>query len=231
MNTTDNSKDNKHNTNYSFIFKIILIGNSNTGKTSLINRYINNTFEDKYMCTVGVDFMMKKVQVDNIDLKLQIWDTAGMEKYKQITTSYYRGAQVAVVVFDLASHITFETVKKWIDEFLMICNKNINPIIALVGNKCDLVNEREVSQEEVDRFLGISNNNYTYIETSAKNGVNVEELFINLSRELLKRCKSSLLNKKKNENIFTSEEGIDVKITDTFHNLISKERKKKKCCI
>lgn len=231
MNKPEKAQENKHNnTNYSFIFKIILIGNSNTGKTSLINRYINNTFDDKYMCTVGVDFMMKKIQVDNIDLKLQIWDTAGMEKYKQITTSYYRGAQVAVVVFDLTCHNTFEAVKKWIDDFLMICNKNIKPIIALVGNKCDLANERKVTQEEIDKFMKINSNSYTYIEASAKSGVNVEELFIKLSKELLARCKSALLNKKNNgDNSLTPDDGVEVKITDTFHSLISQERQKKKC--
>lgn len=231
MNKLENAQENKHNnTNYSFIFKIILIGNSNTGKTSLINRYINNTFDDKYMCTVGVDFMMKKIQIDNIDLKLQIWDTAGMEKYKQITTSYYRGAQVAVVVFDLTCHHTFEAVKKWIDDFLMICNKNIKPIIALVGNKCDLANERKVTQEEIDKFMKINSNSYTYIEASAKSGVNVEELFFKLSKELLARCKSALLNKKNNgDNSLTPDDGVEVKINDTFHSLISQERQKKKC--
>ena len=85
-----------------YIFKLILIGDSNTGKTSLINRYVHNTFDKKHMCTIGVDFMMKRLIVNNQPIKLQIWDTAGMERYKQITSSYYRGANGAVVVFDLS---------------------------------------------------------------------------------------------------------------------------------
>ena len=96
---------------YKFIFKIILIGASGTGKTSLINRYIYNNFHEKYLCTIGVDFMMKKVVLDdNTVIKLQIWDTAGMEKYKQITSTYYRGAQGAIVVFDLSSQTSFNSV-------------------------------------------------------------------------------------------------------------------------
>ena len=138
---------------YKFIFKIILIGDSGTGKTSLINRYIYNNFHEKYLCTIGVDFMMKKVVLDdNTVIKLQIWDTAGMEKYKQITSTYYRGAQGAIVVFDLSSQTSFNSVSKWVNDFKQISNPNYHQTIYIVGNKNDLVDKREVTQEDIDNY-------------------------------------------------------------------------------
>ena len=110
---------------YQYLFKIILIGDSFTGKTSLINRYIHKSFADKYLCTIGVDFTMKAVELtDKTNIKLQIWDTAGMERYKQITTSYYRGAQACIIVFDLTNKYTFENLNKWVREY----NKYHNPL-------------------------------------------------------------------------------------------------------
>ena len=162
---------------YQLIYKIILIGDTGTGKTSIINRYVHKVFETKYMCTIGVDFMMKKVLINGNEVKLQIWDTAGMEKYRQITTSYYRGAQGAIVVFDLTSKSSFDSVKKWIDDFCSIsCPSADNgKTIIVVGNKNDLHDLRAVSDEEINKF--ISMNNFSYFETSAKTGDGVETIF------------------------------------------------------
>lgn len=175
---------------YKFIFKIILIGDSGTGKTSLINRYIYNNFHEKYLCTIGVDFMMKKVVLDdNTVIKLQIWDTAGMEKYKQITSTYYRGAQGAIVVFDLSSQTSFNSVSKWVNDFKQISNPNYHQTIYIVGNKNDLVDKREVTQEDIDNYCEM--NNFAYLETSAKTGEGVEKMFMGFAKELVTKYESN----------------------------------------
>lgn len=175
---------------YKFIFKIILIGDSGTGKTSLINRYIYNNFHEKYLCTIGVDFMMKRVVLDdNTVIKLQIWDTAGMEKYKQITSTYYRGAQGAIVVFDLSSQTSFNSVSKWVNDFKQISNPNYHQTIYIVGNKNDLVDKREVTQEDIDNYCEM--NNFAYLETSAKTGEGVEKMFMGFAKELVTKYESN----------------------------------------
>ena len=97
---------------YNYIFKIIIIGDSNTGKTSILNRYVKRTFNEHYVCTMGVDFLMKTIILNNSLMKLQLWDTAGMEKFKHITHSYYRGAHAAIICFDLTSRVSFKSLNK-----------------------------------------------------------------------------------------------------------------------
>lgn len=182
---TENDKN-----SYKFIFKIILIGDSGTGKTSLIHRYIYNNFHEKYLCTIGVDFMMKRVLLDDDTvIKLQIWDTAGMEKYKQITSTYYRGAQGAIVVFDLTSEASFNSVSKWVNDFKQISNPNYHQTIYIVGNKNDLTDKRKVTQEEIDNYCEM--NNFAYLETSAKTGEGVEKMFIGFAKELANKYEST----------------------------------------
>lgn len=179
--------------NYNFIFKIILIGDSNTGKTSLINRFIYNSFDPNYMCTIGVDFMMKKVELDNSTIvKLQLWDTAGMEKYRQITANYFRGAQGAIVVFDLTNKESFNMIQKWIDFFYQTANTQFHRTIIVVGNKSDLTEERKVTPEEISKY--ISTNKFQYYETSAKYGSNVDNLFIDFTKQLVSKIKTTGLN-------------------------------------
>lgn len=210
---------------YQYIFKLILIGDANIGKTSLINRYVTNTFSESYICTIGVDFMMKSVLYENQTLKLQIWDTAGMERYKQLTTSYYRGAQGAIVCFDVTNRASFESVSKWIDNFCQFNNPIFERIIILVGNKSDLVEEREVSKEEIDKYVKV--NNYEYYETSAKTGNNVDELFFNLAVKLYK-CYRDNMNQQINNSIKIRRTTLSN--VDKFQNLMDKQKKKKGCC-
>lgn len=175
--------------NYDYIFKIILIGDSNTGKTSILNRYVYNKFEERYICTIGVDFMMKQIQLkDNSIIKLQLWDTAGMERYKKITSTYYRGAQGAVVVFDISNRNSFESVSKWVDDFKQYSNPQYHQIIFIVGNKADLVDKREVTMQEIEEFIEM-NEGFVYVETSAKSGEGICKVFEEFAEGLVGKVK------------------------------------------
>jgi small GTP-binding protein len=204
------------NDTYQYIFKLILIGDANIGKTSLINRYINRSFSDKYICTIGVDFMMKSIIYDNNRIKLQIWDTAGMEKYKQITVSYYRGAQAAIVCFDLTNKKSFKSVKRWIDDFSQTESME-NKVIVLVGNKCDLTLEREVSKEEIQNFVEL--NKYYYFECSAKQGDNIDEMFCFLAQKLYDDNKNNKYNHR-------TTKLVDM---EKYKNVLDKNNKKCSC--
>ncbi len=210
---------------YSFIFKIILIGDSNCGKTSLINRYVKKTFSENYICTIGVDFLMKNIMIKSDLIKLQIWDTAGMEKYKQITTSYYRGAQAALICFDLTSKQSFLNVEKWVIEFNKNSNLIFKKIIYIIGNKSDLIEEREVSEEEINEY--IKRNNFSYYECSSKSGNNINNLFLDLTKYLYSNYKNN-----KDEEI---KNAVHIKRSTTGYNIDEKylnilyNKDKKKC--
>ena len=223
MKTNNENENQTKEDTFQFIFKLILIGNSGTGKTSIINRFINEKFEDSYKCTIGVDFLLKKIKINDQNIKLQIWDTAGMEKYKQITTSYYRGAHGAIVVFDLTNKESFNDVHKWVNDFSNITNQNSNMrSVVIVGNKNDLIDKREVSQDDIDKYISI--NNFNYVETSAKEGSNIEEMFFGITKELMGKYKEFIDKKGKN----TFSQGENIKFSDALPQDFDK--KKKKCC-
>ena len=188
---------------YDYIFKLILIGNSCVGKSSIIQRYIQKTFNDEYTCTIGVDFFMKTLDINDNLIKLQLWDTAGTEKFKSITTGYYRGANAAFVVFDLTSRISFDSVSEWIQNYYNYSNPNSEKNVVLIGNKSDLKENREISDEEINKFA--INNNIKYFETSAKNGNNIEECFYYIAEKLMKDMKEKGEDSNDNNNIIKSD--------------------------
>ena len=143
------------------------------GKSSIILRYTKNQFNASMVSSIGVDFKTKDIIVDNKKVKLQLWDTAGHERFRTITTSYYRGAHGIATVFDLTDRQTFEHVEKWLEEINKYAKENV--MRFLIGNKSDLVDKRQVTYEEV-RVLANKLNIY-YVETSAKNNINVTEFF------------------------------------------------------
>ena len=129
--------------NYDFIFKIVLVGDSGVGKTSIAEKFVDNTFSGGFESTIGVDFKTKIIDVDSKKIKLQIWDTAGQEKFRSITKSYYRAADAMVLVFDLSKKDTYDEIEGLIDE---INTTNDNAALFLVGNKTDLA--REIEKED-----------------------------------------------------------------------------------
>ena len=149
------------------------MGDAGVGKSSIILRYTKNEFNASMVSSIGVDFKTKDIIVDNKKVKLQLWDTAGHERFRTITTSYYRGAHGISIVFDLTDRQTFEHVEKWLEEINKYAKENV--MRFLIGNKSDLVDKRQVSYEEV-RILANKLNIY-YVETSAKNNINIIDFF------------------------------------------------------
>lgn len=168
---------------YDYIFKLILIGCSNVGKSSILQRYIEKVFNAEYNCTIGVDFFMKSINMGDKSIMLQLWDTAGTEKFKSITTGYYRGANAAFVVFDLTSKLTFNSCSDWIENYYKYSNPDTVKHVVLIGNKSDLKDNREISEEEINNFANM--NKIKYFETSAKNGDNIEECFYFIAELLM----------------------------------------------
>ena len=147
--------------------KIVIIGDTNVGKTCIIERLINNTFGNT-KSTIGASYTDIKIK----GINLKIWDTAGQEKFRSMINMYYKGAKCIIICYDITEENSFNNVKNWLSEI----EKNVNGIfIILVGNKCDLNDNRKISYENAESFA--KENNMFYIETSAKNNVNVNKLF------------------------------------------------------
>jgi small GTP-binding protein len=188
---------------YNYIFKIILIGNSNVGKSSILKRYIQKVFDDNYSCTIGVDFFMKSITIGEKTIKLQLWDTAGTEKFRSITTGYYRGANAALVVFDLTSKKSFTALNEWIQNYYKYSNPDSVKNVVIIGNKCDLTESREVKEEEINDF--IKDNNITYFETSAKDGKNIDECFNHMAQKLIEQYENNDNELVKRKDLISNE--------------------------
>ena len=158
---------------YDYLFKVLLLGDSDVGKSSLILRYTDETFNSKLVNSIGVDFKMKKREIDGKIIKVQIWDTAGHERFRSITYSYYRGANSIIIVFDLSDKKSFISITEWLKQIEKHAKENVFKF--LVGNKSDLEDERQVAYEEAKQYA--DEHDLPYIETSAKNGININELF------------------------------------------------------
>jgi len=165
---------------YDFLFKVVLIGDSGVGKSNLLSRFTRNEFNLESKSTIGVEFATRSIQVDAKCIKAQIWDTAGQERYRAITSAYYRGAVGALLVYDIAKHLTYENVERWLKELRDHADSKI--VIMLVGNKNDLRHLRAVPTDEAKSFA--EKNNLAFIETSALDASNVELAFQNILTEI-----------------------------------------------
>jgi Ras-related protein Rab-11A len=192
---------------YDFLFKLIIIGDSNVGKTNIMSQYIKKEFNINSKSTVGVEFGNKIIKLDNKTIKAQIWDTAGQERYKSITSAYYKGAKGAFIVYDITSKITFDSVDKWIQDLNLYGDKNI--IILLIGNKSDLEDKREVKREEGEekaKSFGLG-----FIETSACTGDNIDKAFEIMLKEV---CNKHIEEKGNNVEFEKGGENIEINNKD-----------------
>ena len=185
------------------LYKILLLGDCSSGKTSLIYRLIHNNFLEYYVSTIGIDFNIKSFVVNDRKVKLQIWDSCGQERFNALTRSYYRNTDAFIICYDISSHKSFEDAKIWIKEL----EKHIvdRPVIKfLVGTKADLEDSRKVKYDDGKKYaesLGIK-----FIETSSKNNTNVKELFHNLSSELLDKVSDGNIRTIRRKPLFLENE-------------------------
>ncbi|CAD8211958.1 unnamed protein product [Paramecium octaurelia] len=166
---------------YDYLFKLVIVGNSGVGKSSLLLRFSDDTFSDSYLTTIGVDFRFKTLEIDGKKVKLQIWDTAGQERFRTITSAYYKGADGIVLVYDVSSLATFEDIDKfWINEVDSYAEKNVE--LLLLGNKSDIEEKVVTTQKALD-YAGIRR--MAHMEVSAKTADQVSKAFLNLARKLI----------------------------------------------
>jgi len=161
-------------------YKLVFLGEQAVGKTSIITRFMYDTFDFNYQATIGIDFLSKTMYLEDRSVRLQLWDTAGQERFRSLIPSYIRDSSAAVVVFDVTNRASFMNTAKWVEDVRTERGKEV--VIILVGNKTDMADRRQVSTEEGEakaKEFGVM-----FIETSAKAGYNVKALFRQLASAL-----------------------------------------------
>lgn len=182
-------------------FKLVFLGEQSVGKTSLITRFMYDSFDNTYQATIGIDFLSKTMYLEDRTIRLQLWDTAGQERFRSLIPSYIRDSSAAIVVYDITNANSFQQTSKWIDD--VRTERGTDVIIMLVGNKTDLSDKRQVSTEEGERKA--KELNVMFIETSAKAGYNVKQLF--------RRVAAALPGMEQPEQ--KKDDMIEVKLKDT----------------
>ena len=200
-----------------YLFKIIVIGDAGVGKSNIITKYTRNVFDETMKPTLGVEFIMKKIQVLQKTVKLQIWDTAGQEKYRALAKNMYRNAVGILIVYDVSKRKSFENIKKWVEEARQYASENASVII--VGNKKDLVELREVSVEEAQSMT--QELKCYFLETSALDNSDkmIEKVFSTIAEDILA---------KKDDDNDVQTGGAKIEIGNTVG--AQEEKKDGKCC-
>ena len=162
-------------------FKLVLLGESSVGKSSLVLRFVKGQFHEFQESTIGAAFLTQTVQIDDTTVKFEIWDTAGQERYHSLAPMYYRGAQAAIVVYDISNKESFQKAQTWIKELQRQANPNI--VIALAGNKLDLANKRAVPFEEAKQYA--EETGLLFMETSAKTGDNIDKVVLKNNKKTI----------------------------------------------
>ena len=200
--------------NYDFIFKVLLLGNSDVGKSSLILRYVDQVWSDTFVPTIGVDFKVKTLELQNKQIKMQIWDTAGQERFRNVISSYFRGAHGILLIYDVTNRDSFKNLESWLIEIEKNASENVLKI--LIGNKNDLVDDKEIKTEEGQAFA--NRNGMQFIETSAKENTNVTEAFECLVKLMMEfNSEKKAPTTKNDKKALSASAGKDLKT-------------KKKCC-
>lgn len=202
-------------------FRIIMLGDSTVGKSSLLKRYAEGVFLETMNQTVGVDFYVHFMEIKpDVRIKLQFWDTAGQERFRSVTRSYYRNSAGGVLVFDLTNRASFESIRKWHQEVLDTVKPH-HIVFVLIGHKSDLVAERKVEQKEAEKLA--SSLEATYIETSAKTNSNVEKAFQTLTLAIYEALKSGKIS------LNEQWDGVKSKLPIEVQPAIQGQAKEKTC--
>jgi len=194
-------RDNETEEERKYLIKVIVIGSSGVGKSSLLLRYALDTFKEDTRTTIGVDFKHKKLRVNGELVDCQIWDTAGQERFSCISKEYYRGANGCLLVYDITDDSSFARVDHWYQELLTYAHTSENPITVLIGNKCDLKHLTKIPADEATKYAKAHGMNL--FETSAKENKNVDEAFRVLVEDIIARMKKA--------QVATDKEQIPVK--------------------
>jgi Ras-related protein Rab-1A len=192
--------------NYDFIFKVLLLGNSDVGKSSLLLRYVDSVWSDTFVPTIGVDFKVKTIEIDGKKVKLQIWDTAGQERFRTVVSTYFRGAHGIFLIYDITNRDSFKNLENWLIEIEKNASENVLKI--LIGNKNDLEDERDIASDEGKAFA--NRNGMQFIETSAKMNTNVNEAFETLGKLMIEfnsQQKQAMTQDKKDKKVLGASSG------------------------
>ena len=200
---------------YDYLYKLLVIGDSGVGKSSILHRFCDNHYSENYLSTIGVDFKIITIEHLGKKVKLQIWDTAGQERFRTITSSYYRGVQGAIIVFSVSDLDSFNHIPMWLNEIEKYSNENCCKI--LIGNKCDVHMKRAVDYTVAKEFA--DNNKLNYLECSAKQNINIKKLFDVIIDDIHEKTFKQFTENKKN---------IEVKTIDLLAQ--EKEKNAYKCC-
>ena len=215
--------------------KLIVVGNQGTGKTSILNRFVSETFDENYQATIGLDFHSKNITIHDQDVRLIIYDTAGQEKFRSLIPMYIREAQIILFIYDISDKESFDSIPKWIQQVNDVINKEV--VFALIGNKLDLESNRKVTFEEGKKLA--EKNNYVFQEVSAKTGGNFEKLFeVQIYEAVYNKFKNEFdkreeggeeqINYETHENTSgTNNKNI---VIDNNNNNSQTTKKKRKCC-
>ncbi|KAG8431888.1 hypothetical protein GDO86_019575 [Hymenochirus boettgeri] len=166
---------------YDHLFKLLLIGDSGVGKTCLVVRFSEDSFNTTYISTIGIDFKIRTTEIDGKKIKLQVWDTAGQERFKTITTAYYRGAMGIILVYDITDTRSFENIQNWMKSIKENAAAGVERM--LLGNKCDMEYKRKVTIEQGEKLA--KEHGIRFFETSAKSSANVDQAFNTMARDIL----------------------------------------------
>ena len=208
---------------FDYLLKLIIVGDIGVGKSNILLRFVRNQFKDEYKTTIGVDFGEKKIDYNNKTYKIQIWENTVQEQFRSITRGYYKNSVCSFVVYDITNRSSFENSKVWIDDCKSYMSKKV--IIVLIGNKCDLEEERQVTIDEGQELADAYG--LLFFETSAKNDVNIKLAFDSSLQEIDKRIDNNYYDLK--------DESCGIKIEDSnnsqkIKNTKNSTNKKNSCC-
>nr|AAM64619.1 putative Ras-like GTP-binding protein [Arabidopsis thaliana] len=202
---------------YDYLIKLLLIGDSGVGKSCLLLRFSDDTFTTSFITTIGIDFKIRTVELDGKRIKLQIWDTAGQERFRTITTAYYRGAMGILLVYDVTDESSFNNIRNWMKNIEQHASDNFNKI--LVGNKADMDESKRAVPTAKGQALA-DEYGIKFFETSAKTNLNVENVFMSIAKDIKQRLTET----------DTKAEPQGIKITKQDTAASSSTAEKSACC-